>query len=220
MKIIQTKLDNVRPNDYNPNSMDEEKMALLQKVIESHDYLQPIVVRKDKNGDGYIIVDGEHRWAVMKDIPRFQNEELVFIEVDCDDDVAKLQTINFNLLRGEMDSIKVATIIHEQLGLKGIEELTKLLGMTQDTILTYDSLVTSFNPAIFDNSDSANVLANGADAFSDDIITNLKIDMNDAENILWENVMALVPEEVDSTKAKDCFIWACNQVVDRSSEEE
>ncbi len=57
-------LDQVSPNDYNPNSVAAIEMQLLVTSIAHDGYTQPIVTIKDM--DRYVIVDGFHRYFVMK----------------------------------------------------------------------------------------------------------------------------------------------------------
>lgn len=53
---------NIKPNDYNPNSVAPPEMRLLKHSIECDGYTQPIVTWDE--GNGYKIVDGEHRYKV------------------------------------------------------------------------------------------------------------------------------------------------------------
>lgn len=142
MQVEKLKLQDLLPNTYNPNIMPEEKLLQLKKVIKSQGYWQFIVVRKHPTQQGkYEIIDGEHRWQAMKDEPEFQEPQYVVI-LESDDDMSKIQTINFNSLRGELDSVKVAQIIHDLLQTKTMEEIEKYLGMTKEEIKNYDEMAT------------------------------------------------------------------------------
>jgi ParB family chromosome partitioning protein len=56
----------LRPNEYNPNVMSEEKFAeLVAEVRHLQRLPKPVVVRPD--GNGYVIVDGEHGWRAAKE---------------------------------------------------------------------------------------------------------------------------------------------------------
>lgn len=68
MPIAQVRwvpVDDVRANDYNPNAVASHEMRLLTISIEQDGYTQPVVAVEDPDG-GYVIVDGFHRWTVMK----------------------------------------------------------------------------------------------------------------------------------------------------------
>ena len=59
-------LEKVQPNDYNPNSVARIEMGLLLRSIEHDGYTQPVVTVYDSERDLYIVVDGFHRYYVMK----------------------------------------------------------------------------------------------------------------------------------------------------------
>lgn len=49
----------LKPNNYNPNKVNEENLKLLIQSILTNGWTMPIVVRPD-----YTIIDGFHRWTV------------------------------------------------------------------------------------------------------------------------------------------------------------
>ena len=51
--------EELRPNDYNPNRVNEENLRLLTQSILSNGWTLPIVARPDRT-----IIDGFHRWTV------------------------------------------------------------------------------------------------------------------------------------------------------------
>ncbi len=59
-------LEKVEPNDYNPNSVARIEMGLLLKSIQHDGYTQPCVVIYDEKRDKYVLVDGFHRYSVMR----------------------------------------------------------------------------------------------------------------------------------------------------------
>lgn len=58
-------LDQVEPNDYNPNHVAETEMALLLRSVLADGYTQPIVTIYDPDKARYVIVDGFHRHRIM-----------------------------------------------------------------------------------------------------------------------------------------------------------
>ena len=64
-------LEQVEPNDYNPNSVARIEMGLLLTSILYDGYTQPVVTIYDADRDKYVIVDGFHRYFVM-----LSNEEV------------------------------------------------------------------------------------------------------------------------------------------------
>jgi len=64
-------IEQVEPNDYNPNSVARVEMGLLLTSILHDGYTQPVVTIYDADRDKYVIVDGFHRYFVM-----LSNEEV------------------------------------------------------------------------------------------------------------------------------------------------
>lgn len=62
-------ISKVKANDYNPNSVAHQEMALLYTSVEADGYTQPIVTIRDEEADRWIIVDGFHRYTVMLRYP-------------------------------------------------------------------------------------------------------------------------------------------------------
>jgi ParB-like chromosome segregation protein Spo0J len=58
-------IEQVEPNDYNPNSVARIEMGLLLTSILHDGYTQPVVTIYDADRDKYVIVDGFHRYYVM-----------------------------------------------------------------------------------------------------------------------------------------------------------
>jgi hypothetical protein len=59
-------IDKIHSNDWNPNSVARNEMRLLYISIEQDGYTQPIVTIYDEEADRWVIVDGFHRYAVMR----------------------------------------------------------------------------------------------------------------------------------------------------------
>lgn len=63
-------LEQISPNDYNPNAVAAPELALLRRSIEADGLTQPIVVAPDEDAPGrYRIVDGYHRWHTLSTNP-------------------------------------------------------------------------------------------------------------------------------------------------------
>ena len=59
-------IEKIYANDYNPNSVATQEMKLLYVSVKKDGYTQPVVVIYDKAKDRYVIVDGFHRYSIMK----------------------------------------------------------------------------------------------------------------------------------------------------------
>jgi ParB/RepB/Spo0J family partition protein len=148
MNIVNIPTDQITPNEYNPNKMEKIKRDALQTSITEDGFLQPVLVRKV--GDAYVIVDGEHRYTILKDMG---SPEIPCIVVDVDDVTAKAFTINMNNLRGDSDRLKLAEVIKELRTRYSIEELEERLGFTTKEIKSFEELVNFDFDAFHDESD-------------------------------------------------------------------
>ena len=59
-------IEKVIANDYNPNRVAPPEMRLLELSIWEDGYTQPVVTYYDVEKDLYIVVDGFHRYQIMK----------------------------------------------------------------------------------------------------------------------------------------------------------
>jgi ParB/RepB/Spo0J family partition protein len=104
-------VDKVRPNAYNPNEMDSAKFTLLSEDVEEDGMDQPVIVIEDAETPGhYVIVDGEHRWRAVK--ASGASEVLVSVK-EWDEEYAKLMTVRRNILRGELNPVKLGRLVRQ-----------------------------------------------------------------------------------------------------------
>lgn len=59
-------VEKVYANNYNPNSVASAEMKLLYTSIKNDGYTQPVVTIYDEKKDRYVIVDGFHRYSIMR----------------------------------------------------------------------------------------------------------------------------------------------------------
>lgn len=59
-------IQKVHANSYNPNSVAPPEMKLLYTSVKADGYTQPVVVIYDEKKDRYVIVDGFHRYSIMR----------------------------------------------------------------------------------------------------------------------------------------------------------
>lgn len=59
-------IEKVYANDYNPNSVATPEMKLLYISVKADGYTQPVVTIYDEKKDRYVIVDGFHRYSIMR----------------------------------------------------------------------------------------------------------------------------------------------------------
>lgn len=65
-KVEWIPIEKVHANDYNPNSVATPEMRLLYVSVKKDGYTQPCVTIYDEKKDRYVIVDGFHRYSIMR----------------------------------------------------------------------------------------------------------------------------------------------------------
>lgn len=129
----------VKANDYNPNKVAPPEMELLETSIWEDGYTQPVVTYYDKEKDIYIVVDGFHRYLILKNSKRiFEREKgmlpVVVIEKEIGDRMAS--TIRHNRARGTHNIELMSTIVSELVEMgKGDRWICKHVGMSVDELL-------------------------------------------------------------------------------------
>ena len=68
-------VEKVYANDYNPNVVAPPEMKLLELSIWEDGFTMPCVCYYDKEADNYILVDGYHRYTVLKTSQRIYKRE-------------------------------------------------------------------------------------------------------------------------------------------------
>ena len=137
--IIAVPFEKIVPNTYNPNNVAPPEMRLLYDSIKEDGYTMPIVCYHVKSNDKYVIVDGFHRWWVMRDYPDIYEREKGMMPVSIIDKPLSgrmASTIRHNRARGTHDVDLMSNIIKElyELG-RSDAWISKHLGMDRDEIL-------------------------------------------------------------------------------------
>lgn len=127
----------VVPNEYNPNVMDDRTFEQVVKNIETEGFVYPIIVRPPDANGKYVIIDGFHRWKASQ---KLNYQVIPAIVLDKSTPEAMISTINFNKLRGEFDTLKLAEVVHTLLQDFSIEELEAKLGYNESEIQGLDEL--------------------------------------------------------------------------------
>lgn len=116
---VMIKRSQLSNNDYNPNKTSERQQQAIAESLNNYGQLTAVLVRPDPKEEGkYIIIDGEHRSAVL------DKELYVDVVYDLSEADAKKLTVIMNETRGAADKIELAHLlasIQEELG--GFEEL-------------------------------------------------------------------------------------------------
>lgn len=137
--ILAVPLEKIVPNDYNPNVMAPPELHLLYDSIKADGYTMPIVCYYDNENDRYVIVDGFHRYRVMRDYPDIYEREnglmpVSVIEKPLSERMAS--TIRHNRARGTHDVDLMSNIVRDLHDIGRSDAwISKHLGMDKDEIL-------------------------------------------------------------------------------------
>lgn len=127
-------VEKVVANDYNPNKVASPEMKLLKLSIELDGVTMPVVTYYDSEQDLYIVVDGFHRYTVLKD--HLKSEVIPVVTIDKTLDERMGSTIRHNRARGTHQIRSMSDIVIE-LSKDGWDdvEICKNLGMELDEVI-------------------------------------------------------------------------------------
>lgn len=132
-------IEKVRANAYNPNSVAPPEMELLETSIYEDGFTMPVVCYYIADQDIYEIVDGFHRYTVLKTSKRiFEREKgmLPVVVIDKDESNRMASTIRHNRARGS-HSIELMSNIVAELTSSGMSDawILKHVGMDKDELI-------------------------------------------------------------------------------------
>ena len=132
-------IDKIRANAYNPNSVAPPEMKLLYQSIKEDGYTMPIVCYYLPDEDAYEIVDGFHRYSIMKmhrDIYEREGGCLPVVTIEKDISNRMASTIRHNRARGSHDIELMSNIVAE-LTKSGMSDawIMRNIGMDADELL-------------------------------------------------------------------------------------
>ena len=132
-------IEKIRANAYNPNAVAPPEMKLLYQSIKEDGYTMPVVCYYIEEEDIYEIVDGYHRYTIMKthkDIYDRENGCLPVSIIDKPIQGRMASTIRHNRARGT-HNIELMSNIKSELVESGMSDawIAKNIGMDLDEIL-------------------------------------------------------------------------------------
>ena len=80
-RIRWVPVEDVEPNDYNPNSVAKIEMGLLYTSILHDGYTQPVVTIYDADREKYVIVDGFHRYFTCRNNPDIRERNMGYLPI-------------------------------------------------------------------------------------------------------------------------------------------
>lgn len=140
LQVRMVPADKVVANEYNPNRVATPELDLLADSIEADGVTMPIVVYHDKEHDQYIVVDGFHRYILLRD--RYQCPEIPVVTINKPLDQRMASTIRHNRARGKHQVDLMGELV-KALAAQGWREddIAKHLGMTYEEVLRLKQVV-------------------------------------------------------------------------------
>lgn len=132
-------IEQVQPNDYNPNSVAGQEMKLLHTSIKHDGYTQPIVTIWDPEIEKYVIVDGFHRYFTCrnnKDIYESTGGRVPIVVIEKNINERMAATVRHNRARGAHSVSGMSNMVFSMLDNGwGDAEICNHLGMEPDELL-------------------------------------------------------------------------------------
>lgn len=116
--VLWVHIDQVQANDWNPNSVAGQEMKLLHTSIAEDGYTQPAVVILDPDLEKYVIVDGFHRYMVMRSYPDIAAQTrgyLPVVVIDKPPADRMASTVRHNRARGKHSVAGMGSLIFSML---------------------------------------------------------------------------------------------------------
>lgn len=137
--VIAVPVEKVMANNYNPNTVAPPEMRLLELSIWEDGYTMPCVCYYHPEEDKYEIVDGFHRYLVMKTSERIYEREQGMLPVSViDKDISNrmASTIRHNRARG-VHAVELMSGIVSELTQAGMSDawIMRNIGMSKDELL-------------------------------------------------------------------------------------
>ena len=142
--VLAIPVEKIRANSYNPNAVAPPEMKLLEVSIWEDGYTMPVVCYYIQEEDVYEIVDGFHRYTILKTSKRIYDREnglLPVVVIEKDQSNRMASTIRHNRARGS-HSIELMTNIVSELTKAGMSDawILKHIGMDADELLRLKQL--------------------------------------------------------------------------------
>tara|TARA_R110000782_G_scaffold8784_2_gene28352 strand:- start:251 stop:907 length:657 start_codon:yes stop_codon:yes gene_type:complete len=132
-------IEEVSPNDYNPNSVAKKEMGLLYTSILHDGYTQPVVTIFDEEKQKYIIIDGFHRYFTCKSNPDILERNkgrlpIVVLNKNINDRMAS--TVRHNRARGMHSVTGMSSMVFSMLENGWIDvDICNELGMSVEELV-------------------------------------------------------------------------------------
>lgn len=132
LKRMNVPINDLIPNENNPNVMDEKSFNLLYDNMEKVGITDPILVRTHPTMKGkYKIMGGHHRWEAAKLLDFIEVPVTIVTDDSIDEDQEKFQLMRHNMIRGKLSPQKFVKL-YESLSQKYAEDVAaELFGFAE-----------------------------------------------------------------------------------------
>ena len=138
-RVHWVSIDQVKANDYNPNSVAKKEMQLLYTSVKNDGYTQPVVTIYNEATDKFEIVDGFHRYFTCKsneDIRERNQGRLPIVVIKKDINERMAATVRHNRARGKHSVQGMSNMVYEMLKNGWSEkDICNELGMEADEVI-------------------------------------------------------------------------------------
>ena len=136
LAVKMVPLNKIHANHYNPNKVAEPELELLELSIREDGFTQPLVCYFDNEKEGYLLIDGFHRYQVAKERLNLKEVPVTVIDKPLENRMAS--TVRHNRARGTHGIEKMSKIV-QQLVANGWadERIAKELGMDAEEVFRF-----------------------------------------------------------------------------------
>ena len=133
LHVLLVPVEKVIANNYNPNNVAQNNMDLLQQSMLDNGICFPIVTIFDPDQEVYVIIDGFHRYTILKDYLNVKQIPIVVLHHDIKQRMAA--TVQFNRARG-VHQVELMGDLVKALVQQGMEdsEIAEHLGMEAEEV--------------------------------------------------------------------------------------
>lgn len=136
MNPVKVPVEKIQANDYNPNKVATAEMKYLIYSIETFGLAYGVTVIYQESIDKYIVVDGFHRFTVLKN--HFKLKEIPVIVLDLSIEKMMSATVAFNEARGKHQIDPTSDMVARMVKMKMKDkDICKALNMTAEELLRF-----------------------------------------------------------------------------------
>jgi hypothetical protein len=128
-------VDSCRPNEWNPNEMNDKQFDMLCRRIKEVGMISPIqvvpTVDSDTGEEYYTIIGGEHRWRAVKALHWTTVPAIILTdERMTSKDMQKFVTMQLNMITGKLNPEKFVKLYQDMVKRYENERLRDMMGFT------------------------------------------------------------------------------------------